>query len=221
MAETTLCATGSRVDLLPVVTSFRRQRPEQGQAEPCAADEPQAARLVSSGITGGGLEVAIVDPDSLRRQPENVIGEIWISGPAVAKGYWRRPEETQATFEARIHGENGPYLRTGDLGFVRDGELYVSGRLKDMVIIRGMNVYPGAIEQILHSFPEVVEHRITARRRGELDELIVEVEDHLQQPERIAKELCLRLGLTIDVHAVSAMSLPRFEGKGARFIDDR
>ncbi|MCI0333478.1 MAG: AMP-binding protein [Planctomycetes bacterium] len=97
----------------------------------------------------------------------------------------------------------------------------ILGRADDMVIVRGMNIYPTAIEQILHSFPEVVEYRITARKQGALDELIVEVEDHLQQPTRIANELRLKLGLKIDVHCVTAMSLPRFEGKGRRFIDER
>jgi phenylacetate-CoA ligase len=84
-----------------------------------------------------------------------------------------------------------------------------------------MNVYPSAIEQILHGFPEVVEYRLTARRRGEMDELVVEVEDHLLQPARIAEELRLKLGLKIDVRSVPAMSLPRFEGKGGRFVDER
>jgi phenylacetate-CoA ligase len=97
----------------------------------------------------------------------------------------------------------------------------ILGRADDMVIIRGMNVYPTAIEQILHSFPEVVEYRITARKRGNMDELVIEIEDHLQQPERIADELRLKLGLKIEVRAVSAMSLPRFEGKGRRFVDER
>jgi phenylacetate-CoA ligase len=90
-----------------------------------------------------------------------------------------------------------------------------------MLIIRGMNVYPTAIEQILHSFPEVVEYRITARKQGAMDGLVIEVEDHLQQPARIIEELRLKLGLKIDVRSVSAMSLPRFEGKGQRFIDER
>jgi phenylacetate-CoA ligase len=84
-----------------------------------------------------------------------------------------------------------------------------------------MNIYPSAIEQILHSFPEVVEYRMTAHRRGELDELIIEVEDRLQQPERIAEELRLQLGLKIDVRCVAPMSLPRFDGKGRRFVDER
>lgn len=97
----------------------------------------------------------------------------------------------------------------------------ILGRADDMMIIRGMNIYPSSIEQILHSFPEVVEYRMTARKRGELDELVVEVEDHLQQPQRISEELRLRLGLKIDVRHVPSMSLPRFEGKGQRFVDER
>jgi phenylacetate-CoA ligase len=97
----------------------------------------------------------------------------------------------------------------------------ILGRADDMLIIRGMNVYPSAIEQILHTFPEVVEHRITARKNGAMDELLIEVEDHLNEPARIAEELRLKLGLKIDVRCVSSMSLPRFEGKGHRFIDER
>jgi phenylacetate-CoA ligase len=97
----------------------------------------------------------------------------------------------------------------------------ILGRADDMMIIRGMNVYPAAVEQIIRSFPEVVEYRLTARKRGELDELVVEVEDHLQQPERIAEELRLKLGLKVDVRCAAAMSLPRFEGKGQRFVDQR
>jgi phenylacetate-CoA ligase len=97
----------------------------------------------------------------------------------------------------------------------------ILGRADDMMIIRGMNVYPTAIEQILRSFPEVVEYRMTAIKRGELDELVVEVEDHLQQPERIADELRLKLGLKIEVRCAPAMSLPRFDGKGQRFVDQR
>jgi phenylacetate-CoA ligase len=90
-----------------------------------------------------------------------------------------------------------------------------------MVIIRGMNIYPSAMEQILHGFPEVVEYRITTRKHGTMDELVIEVEDHLQQPARIADELRLKLGLKIEVRSVPALSLPRFEGKARRFIDER
>lgn len=108
----------------------------------------------------------------------------------------------------------------GDIRFVLlDGGIL--GRADDMMIIRGMNVYPSAIEQIVHSFPEVVEYRMTVRKRNALDELVVEVEDHLQQPARIAEELRLRLGLKVDVRCAPPMSLPRYEGKGHRFVDLR
>jgi phenylacetate-CoA ligase len=90
-----------------------------------------------------------------------------------------------------------------------------------MMIIRGVNVFPTAVENILRSFPEVVEYRMTASKQGAMDELSVEVEDHLQQPARIAEELYLRIGLRIDVTLSPPLSLPRFEGKGRRFVDQR
>ncbi len=97
----------------------------------------------------------------------------------------------------------------------------VLGRADDMMVVRGVNIFPSSIEQILRSFPEVVEFRLTARKRGEMDEMVIEVEDHLQDTPRIAKELLLRLGLKVEVRLAAAMSLPRFEGKGARFVDLR
>jgi acyl-CoA synthetase (AMP-forming)/AMP-acid ligase II len=84
-------------------------------------------------------------------------GEIWVAGPSVARGYWNRPHETEATFGGRLAttGE-GPFLRTGDLGFVRDGELFVAGRVKDLIIIRGRNHYPDDIEwTVAHSHPSL------------------------------------------------------------------
>lgn len=97
----------------------------------------------------------------------------------------------------------------------------VLGRADDMMIIRGVNVFPSSVEQILRSFPEVVEYRIIAHRRGEMDALRVEVEDRLDEPTRIAKEFQLRLGLNVEIQTVPLGSLPRFEGKGKRFVDRR
>ena len=121
--------------------------------------------------------------------------------------------------------------RTGDLvrpTWPTDGENRfvllqggVLGRADDMMVIRGVNIFPSSIEQILRSFPEVVEFRLTARKRGEMDELIIEVEDRLREPGRIAKELELRLGLKVEVRLAEVASLPRFEAKGARFVDRR
>lgn len=97
----------------------------------------------------------------------------------------------------------------------------VISRADDMLIIRGVNIFPTAVDQILRSFPEVVEYRVTACQRGEMDELLVEVEDHLGEPRRIAQEFSLRLGLEVDVRLAEPLSLPRFDGKGRRFVDAR
>ena len=97
----------------------------------------------------------------------------------------------------------------------------VLGRTDDMMIIRGMNVFPSSVEQILRSFPEVVEYRMTAYKAAAMDQLLIEIEDRLEQPQRVASELRLRLGLKIDVQCVPLGSLPRYEGKGKRFVDKR
>ncbi len=97
----------------------------------------------------------------------------------------------------------------------------VLGRADDMMIIRGINIFPTAVEQILRSFPDVVEYRMTASKDGAMDRLLVEVEDRLDDPRRIADELQLRLGLRVDVKCAPADALPRFEAKGKRFIDNR
>jgi len=97
----------------------------------------------------------------------------------------------------------------------------VLGRVDDMLVIRGVNVFPTSIEQILRGFPEVVEYRLTAHKRGEMDAVKVEIEDRKQDAQRVARELELRLGLKIEVELVAIGTLPRFEGKGRRFIDNR
>ncbi len=121
--------------------------------------------------------------------------------------------------------------RTGDLvrpRFTDEGDCRfvlleggVLGRSDDMMIIRGVNIFPSSIEQILRSFPEVAEYRMIAHRHGEMDALRVEVEDRLDAPGRITKELELRLGLKVEVSLAPLGSLPRFEGKGKRFVDER
>lgn len=97
----------------------------------------------------------------------------------------------------------------------------ILGRTDDMLVVRGVNVFPHAIDEIVRGFPEIVEHRLTAFTRESLDELALDVEDHLDDPERVARELRIRLGLRVDVRTVPIGSLPRFEGKGRRFIDGR
>ncbi len=108
----------------------------------------------------------------------------------------------------------------GTSRFVRlDGG--VLGRTDDMLIVRGVNVFPSSIEQIVRSFPEVVEFRAIIDRDSQLDRLTIEIEDRLDEPERVARELQLRLGLSVEVRTVPLGSLPRYEGKGKRFTDRR
>ena len=97
----------------------------------------------------------------------------------------------------------------------------VLGRTDQMLIVRGVNIFPTSVEQILRAFPEIVEFRVTATRQGAMDGLLVEIEDRLHQPDRVARDLQLRLGLKVEVRCVELGSLPRFEGKGKRFIDQR
>ncbi len=121
--------------------------------------------------------------------------------------------------------------RTGDLvrpSWQHGGDnrfVYLPGgvlsRADDMMVIRGVNVFPSSVEQILRSFPELIEYRMTARKLGEMDQLVVEIEDRLDQPDRVATELRLRLGLRVEVSAVPLGTLPRVEGKGKRFVDER
>jgi acyl-CoA synthetase (AMP-forming)/AMP-acid ligase II len=91
-------------------------------------------------------------PESLTECLEGEVGEIWVSGPSVAQGYWGRPEQTEQTFHAHLPrtGE-GPFLRTGDLGFILEGELFITGRLKDLIIIDGQNHYPQDIEMTVEN----------------------------------------------------------------------
>jgi len=108
---------------------------------------PGDRKAVSCGSPGYGHRVIAVDPVTLTQSNPNKVGELWVQGPSVPSGYWGLPEESAATFEWRLADTNeGPFLRTGDLGFVADGEIYVTGRLKELIIIAGRNHYASDIE---------------------------------------------------------------------------
>jgi 3-oxoacyl-(acyl-carrier-protein) synthase/acyl carrier protein len=149
LAEATLIVTYKESGASPRVGVFDRAALERGRARVAAADaSPQDTRqIVSCGRPLKDTVVVIVDPETRERAPAGDIGEIWVCSPAVAGGYWQREEASEETFRARVAdtGE-GPFLRTGDLGFVHEGELFVCGRLKDLIIIRGQNISPQDIE---------------------------------------------------------------------------
>ena len=146
LAEVTLMASGHDCGAAPEwivdgdVEALKRGRFES--ARPGASSRA----LVSTGHVVDGHRLVIVDPETHRPKADCEIGEIWLSGESVAKGYWGRPEKSVEVFGARLESGEGPFLRTGDLGFLRNRELFISGRLKDLVIVRGLNHAPTDIE---------------------------------------------------------------------------
>ncbi|MDC8016188.1 non-ribosomal peptide synthetase [Tahibacter soli] len=154
MAEATLMISSSGCSRLP-------GRPP---LLPVSKDELAAGRIVRHDVDGecietvstglaalNGHHVRIVDPVTCEALADDRVGEIWAHGPSIAKGYWNRPEETMRTFGATIAGESTCYLRTGDLGFIHDEELYISGRIKDLMIFNGRNVYPQDVERTIEA----------------------------------------------------------------------
>ncbi|GAB1543622.1 fatty acyl-AMP ligase [Scytonema sp. NUACC21] len=149
MAETTLIVSGGLTTAPPIVQWVDSKSLEQNRVV-IAQSKEGAKSIVGCGQSLSDQTIAIVDPESLTRCRTDQVGEIWVSSPSVTLGYWNKVEETQSTFHAFLAdtGE-GPFLRTGDLGFLQDGELFITGRNKDVIIIRGQNYYPQDIELIV------------------------------------------------------------------------
>lgn len=147
MAEATLFVSGGLKTEPPHICSVEGKALEQNSGIPTSRSALDVRKLVGCGQAWLDQKIAIVDPESSRLCPANQVGEIWVSGASIAQGYWRRVQETEQTFNAYLADTGcGPFLRTGDLGFLQDGELFVTGRLKDIIIIRGRNHYPQDIE---------------------------------------------------------------------------
>ncbi len=147
LAEATVLVTNAPRDRRPTFLNVDRDKLEHHQVAVVDASDPRAVTLVGCGKAWSGCQVEVVDPVSEERVSPGRVGEIWVSGPNLASGYWQRKEATQETFGGRLAGSSEPYLRTGDLGFVHDDDLYVTGRLKDLVIVRGRNLYPQDVER--------------------------------------------------------------------------
>ena len=155
LAESTLLVSSTRGGEAPVFLSVDPSALARGEVR--ESDAPDARDLVASGTTFLGARVVIVDPASLTICAEDAVGEIWVAGKSVAAGYWRRREESEATFGAfTFDTGDGPFLRTGDLGFMRDGRLFVTGRIKDVMIVRGMKHYPHDIESTAEQAHEAI-----------------------------------------------------------------
>ncbi|WP_447971452.1 amino acid adenylation domain-containing protein [Nitrospira sp. M1] len=146
LAESTLMVSGGEPKAMPVLTALQPSSPDRtadivhpGKGH----DHPQ---VVGCGHAYADHCIMIVDPEHRQPCAEGSVGEVWVTGPSVAQGYWNRPEESAATFQARLSSGDEPYLRTGDLGFLHDGHVFITGRLKDLIIIRGRNHHPHDLE---------------------------------------------------------------------------
>ncbi|KAB8332623.1 non-ribosomal peptide synthetase [Scytonema tolypothrichoides VB-61278] len=147
MAEATLIVSGGVKKALPPCKTVAKSALSINQVIEANTESDDIQTFVSCGQTVPQQQIFIAHPDTLKNCHSNEVGEIWVSGPSVGQGYWNRKEETEQTFHAYLQDTTeGPFLRTGDLGFLHNGELFITGRVKDLIIIRGRNLYPQDIE---------------------------------------------------------------------------
>ncbi|WP_051407570.1 type I polyketide synthase [Nocardia sp. CNY236] len=232
LAEATLLVTGSARSGGPLSKWLRRRDLHERRVVEVNPDDDSATAMVACGHAQPGTTLIIVDPDTRRPCPAGVVGEIWITSDAVAQGYWNNDVATTAAFEATIDGGTGAqYLRTGDLGFLEGDELFVVARLKDLIIIRGRNLYPDDIEATVQGI-----HRVLLRGRGAAFSVdaadgehlvIVQEVDRDVPPDTDLISVCAEVATTVmqeyevavsDVLLVGAYRLPSTSsGKVQRF----
>ena len=152
MAEATLIISGGSENAAVVTKKVKGKALEQNKIAIADTSDPQARTLVSCGGSLFDQKVVIANPETMVRCQPGEVGEIWVSGSSIAQGYWRQPQITEETFNAYLKDtQEGAFLRTGDLGFLDRGELFFTGRLKDMIVIKGRNHYPQDIEKTVEA----------------------------------------------------------------------
>ena len=213
------------------VRSFYADRISQNKAivAPVSAKGTQVRSLVSCGKPLGGTRIKIVDTkEEFKELPEGAVGEVWISGPSKCRGYWNRPELSQKIFQAKLHEdkeESATWLRSGDLGFLYNGELYICGRAKDLVIIRGLNYYPQDIETIVEQDPVIRKSCVAAFARDSdgREQLVVVAEirsaKNLPDADLLNNRLHQNLGIGADLFVyIQAKTIPKTSsGKISRY----
>ncbi|NUR83396.1 MAG: fatty acyl-AMP ligase, partial [Nonomuraea sp.] len=174
-------------------------------------------QLSGVGRAAPGVRLAITDPRTHVELPENQVGEVWVSGPVVTRGYWRQEEATRETFHAYHDTGEGPFLRTGDLGFVRHGELVICGRMKELIIIRGRNLHPQDIEascQAAHPGLAGAPAAAFSVDEGDQESLIVVQslpEGELLDPARVTEQLRRAVARSHEVEPGEIVLVPRSE----------
>lgn len=181
LAEAVLAVSAGSIDDGYTAASFDARALASGRVRSLPPGEPGARAMVSCGRPLSGTRVEIVEPTRHTRLASDAIGEVWVAGPSVARGYWQDAEATREVFNAHLADveEAAPFLRTGDLGFFHGGELYISGRIKDTIILRGKNHHPQDIEETVErAHPRVRRGGATAFSvdRGGAERLVIAVE---------------------------------------------
>ena len=189
-----------------------------GRVSPVAESHPRnlTRNIVSCGVVRGDTQIEIVDPVSRSRRNEGEIGEIWLTGSSIARGYWCREEVNRQQFRATLDCDNGTdgqdnagqtFLRTGDLGFIHEGELYVTGRCKDIIVLRGRNYYPHDIESTIERALGDSALRCAAVATdafvGDAMSIVIEVDRHLSDASLPELVRCARRAI-IEEHEVDA-----------------
>lgn len=191
LAEATLQVSATPQGESPKVVRFATESLRAHRVVLARASEPGRA-IVSCGRVLPSTRVAIVDPESCVKLPPDRVGEVWVSSPAVAQGYWNRPEETEQTFQARLADTPGSsFLRTGDLGFLHEGELFITGRLKDVIIIRGTNHSPQDIEWTVQHV-----HPALRPENGAAFSVIIDGEERLVIAQELERDAASQTTLT-------------------------
>jgi thioester reductase-like protein len=205
LAEYTLAVAGRG----RAIRTFDALQLTEHRAEPALPSrEPDDTKsLVSCGPPLGATELEIVDGSS-RAVPDGHVGEVWVAGPSKCRGYWGRPELSEKTFEARLDGDRVPgrgWLRTGDLGFIHQRELFICGRAKDVIIVRGANYYPQDIEAIVEADPAVRTGCVAAFSNDDQSHgaiiVVAELRSRSRTPDAHAlnRRVHERLGISVDL----------------------
>lgn len=206
LAESTLLVTCSHAaDQKELAVD--RAALERDEVRPAAPDAPGSARLASSGSACDDYDLRIVDPGTTRPTAGGRVGEIWVSGPSVGAGYWRRPEETEETFHATLPGTGGRYLRTGDLGFCHEGQLYVTGRLKDLLIVRGRNIHPQDVEDTAQRAHRLCRPGGTAAFATQAGQVVLVQESAATAPGELAEVAAATRRAVLEAQQVSLAEL--------------
>lgn len=176
MAEATLLISGTDGPRKPLIMRISRSGMKSGKLIPANRTRHDDQEIVACGSALKKERIAIVDTETMQIANDGQIGEVFVGGPHVAVGYWNNPEETSKIFHNDIVGEKCRFLRTGDLGVLQNGELFLTGRTKDLIILRGRNIYPHDVEWIVENSVEGLRKNANALFQAESGQLVLVME---------------------------------------------